>query len=99
MKCSVKKVLVAISIVIPITAFAGGGHLIAKQQLAANDSAIKEGSNHTTNKKAIALEVKERQVSAAVRDWSEIDTNKDHSISPDEMETFLHGTGRAKAQD
>ena len=27
--------------------------------------------------------------SNAVRDWAKIDTNKDHSISPEEMEAYL----------
>ena len=26
---------------------------------------------------------------SAVRDWAQVDTNKDHSISPEEMEAYL----------
>jgi hypothetical protein len=49
-----------------------------------------EQSNHVTNKKAVAMEAKEEKVSgSAVRDWSAIDTNKDHSVSPEEMQKFL----------
>lgn len=33
----------------------------------------------------------------ATRDWAQIDTNKDHSISPDEMETYLSASRGAPA--
>ena len=65
--------------------------------LAANHVGTKEHSNHVTNKKAIAMEAKEDKLTPpAVRDWAAIDTDKDHSISPEEMEKFLNEVWNAK---
>ena len=65
---------------------------------AADHGSAKEQSNHSTNKKAIAMEAKEGKLMApAVRDWNAIDTNQDHSISPEEMEKFLTGVWSAKS--
>ncbi len=66
---------------------------------AADDVGAKEQSNHTTNKKAIVMEAKEDRLAVTgVRDWNAIDTNKDHSISPEEMEKFLTGVWNAKSK-
>lgn len=63
----------------------------------ANEPAVKEGSNHATNKKAIVMEAKEDKVMGSqVRNWDSIDTNKDHAISPEEMQNFLNGVWSAK---
>jgi hypothetical protein len=65
----------------------------------ANESVIKERSNHATNKKAIAMEVKEDKViGSEVRNWDSIDVNKDHAISPEEMQNFLNGIWSAKGK-
>jgi hypothetical protein len=78
--------------VLLVVAFAGPAVAIA-----ADDASVREQSNHTTNKKAIAMEAKEDKAAvSAVRNWNAIDTNKDHSISPEEMEKFLTGVWNTK---
>jgi hypothetical protein len=65
----------------------------------ANEPAAKERSDHGTNKKAIAMEAKEDKVTGSqVRNWESIDTNKDHAISPEEMQNFLNGVWSAKGK-
>lgn len=59
----------------------------------------KEKSDHGTNKKAIAMEAKEDKVRGpGVRDWAAIDTDKDNSISPEEMQKFLTEEWAAKGK-
>ena len=82
-----KRLLVIATFVSPAAALAAG---------AAED---KEKSNHGTNKKAIAMEAKEDKVRGpGVRNWAAIDTDKDHSISPEEMQKFLTEQWSAKGK-
>ena len=82
-----KRLVVIAALVGPTAAFAAGS---------AED---KERSNHATNKKAIAMEAKEDKVGkSGVRDWTAIDTDKDHSISPEEMQKFLTEVWSAKGK-
>jgi actin-related protein len=66
--------------------------------IAGEGKSTTEQSNHVTNKKAVAMEAKEEKVSGAVRNWSAIDTDKDHSISPDEMQKYLTEIWNAKGK-
>lgn len=92
-----KQLLIVAALASPVAAIANDGRAVAEQQLTANDPAPKETSSHVANKKAIAMEVKEEMVAKpAVRDWSAIDTDKDHLISPEEMQKFLTGVWSAK---
>ena len=96
MNANWKQLLLVAAVVSPTVAFAGDD-ATAKQQLVPNEPVVKERSNHVTNKKAIAMEAKEDKVSrSGVRDWGAIDTDKDHSISPEEMEKFLTGVWSSK---
>ena len=60
--------------------------------LAADQPEKAKKSTETTEK---AAETKQAASKEQVRDWAEIDTNKDHLISPEEMETWLNAE-RAK---
>lgn len=91
MNANWKQMLVITVLVSPVAVMAGNA--TADQHLAA-----KEESNHQTNKKAIAMEAKEDKLSGAVRDWSAIDTDKDHSISPEEMQKYLDGVWSSKGK-
>lgn len=56
------------------------------------DQHKKEASDHSTNKKAVAMEAKEdaaKSKAADVRDWNAIDKDKDHYISAAEMDAYL----------
>lgn len=84
MNANWKQLLLVAAIVIPAAALA-------------NEPIAKERSDHATNKKAIAMEAKEDKVMGSqVRNWDSIDTNKDHAISPEEMQNFLNGVWSAK---
>ncbi len=97
MNANWKQLVFVAALVSPMAVIANDGRATTEQQLAANDPAPTERSNHVTNKKAIAMEAKEERLSSpTVRDWSAIDTDKDHSISPEEMQKFLTGVWRAK---
>jgi hypothetical protein len=86
-KANLKQLLFVGALVTPIGVIAGDGKSTAEQ------------SNHATNKKAVAMEAKEGNLSSdGVRDWSAIDTDKDHSISPDEMQKFLTEIWNAKGK-
>lgn len=99
MNANWKQLLLVVALVSPVAVVADDALATAEQRLAANDAAPKEKSSHATNKKAIAMEAKEDIASApGVRDWSAIDTDKDHSISPEEMQKFLTGVWSAKGK-
>lgn len=99
MNANWKQLLFAAALVSPVAAVANDGRATAELQLAANHATPKEQSSHGTNKKAVAMEAKEEMVERpAVRDWSAIDTDKDHSISPEEMQKFLNGVRSAKGK-
>lgn len=91
-----KRTAVIVTLIGPAVVFAGASQIAEIHLLAANDVVVKEGSNHQTNKKAIVMEAKEKKIDAQVRNWAEIDVNKDHSISPEEMETYLNNVRSAK---
>ncbi len=84
--------------ILMISALASPVAVIASYAAADQHSAAKEQSNHQTNKKAIAMEAKEDKLSGSVRDWSAIDTDKDHLISPEEMQKYLHGVWSSKGK-
>ena len=96
MIANTKQLLLIAALVGPTAALAGDNDVLANAQTAANETAVKERSDHSTNKKAIVMEAKEQLRAADVRDWSAIDTNKDHLISPEEMEKYLSGVWAAK---
>lgn len=98
MIANTKQLLLIAALVGSTTALAGENDVMANTQTATNETAAKERSDHSTNKKAIVMEVKEQLKAADVRDWSAIDTNKDHSISPEEMQKYLNGVWAAKPQ-
>jgi hypothetical protein len=83
MSTTLKQVLAIAAIAAPISAFA------AKE--------AQENSNHAINKKAVAMEAKEDKLQGLVRDWSAIDVDKDHAISPAEMQSFLEGVWNKKS--
>lgn len=92
MNANWKRMVVVTALVSPIAVMAGDA--TADQHRAA-----KERSNHETNKKAIAMEAKEDKVSGGVRDWSAIDVDKDHLISPEEMQKYLDGVRSANGKN
>ncbi len=88
-----KQILVITALASPVAVMAGNDATTANLHLAAN-----EQSNHQTNKKAIAMEAKEHKLSDDVRDWSAIDMDKDHLISPEEMQKYLDGVWSSKGK-
>ena len=106
MKSILTVIGISAALAVPLSVQAGASEILSKQkeaEMKANEKKAqhKEGSNHATNKKAGLMEEKEAMAKGPVgevRDWAAIDTDKDHSISSDEMEKYLQETWAKQAK-
>lgn len=79
-----------------ILGFAMAGAAVAASESAKHDAANQPTAaarSHDTPKSGASAPA------GGTRDWSQVDTNKDHSVSPEEMEKYLESNpGPLKAK-